>query len=289
MENYSDVLRRVLNQITLELTTAEMDLNKINLSKDFMQYMTDILRLADSDVNLLANYYMESTGEKKDSFSWLLEKSIPDKNFRLQVKEQLKNMYYLNKNKLNKTSQYFEAKKCVVDFILILKDFKLDDDDEREEKRILKRISDLKKMQRYFSTDSSKIYIKNIDRFKDLVMSLNITDADKTKVFELILLNEIKFFNKNLKETRIKQKSHKLKVKKSVYNNLINNLSSFDFINNCLIKAGLKGLVKIDLLEDTNATREREYRSIIDMLKNNPDMNPETAFRDFYKKWDNEE
>ena len=144
-------------------------------------------------------------------------------------------------------------------------------------------------MQRYFSTDSSKIYIKNIDRFKDLVMSLNITDADKTKVFELILLNEIKFFNKNLKETRIKQKSHKLKVKKSVYNNLINNLSSFDFINNCLIKAGLKGLVKIDLLEDTNATREREYRSIIDMLKNNPDMNPETAFRDFYKKWDNEE
>ena len=120
-------------------------------------------------------------------------------------------------------------------------------------------------------------------------MSLNITDADKTKVFELILLNEIKFFNKNLKETKIKQKSHKLKVKKSVYNNLINNLSSFDFINNCLIKAGLKGLVKIDLLEDTNATREREYRSIIDMLKNNPDMNPETAFRDFYKKWDNEE
>ena len=83
MENYSDVLRRVLNQITLELTTAEMDLNKINLSKDFMQYKTDILRLADSDVNLLANYYMESTGEKKDSFSWLLEKSIPDKNFRL--------------------------------------------------------------------------------------------------------------------------------------------------------------------------------------------------------------
>ena len=42
MENYSAVLRRVLNQITLELTTAEMDLNKINLSKDFMQYKTDI-------------------------------------------------------------------------------------------------------------------------------------------------------------------------------------------------------------------------------------------------------
>ena len=52
-----------------------------------------------------------------------------------KMEEQLKNMYYLNKNKLNKTSQYFEAKKCVVDFILILKDFKLDDDDEREEKR----------------------------------------------------------------------------------------------------------------------------------------------------------
>ncbi len=288
MENYSDVLRRVLNQITLELTTAEMELNKINLSKDFMQYKTDILHLADSSVNLLANYYMESTGEKKDSFTWLLEKSIPDKKFRLQVMEQFKNMYYLNKNQLNKTSQYFEAKKCVVDFILILKDFKLDDN-EKEEKKILKRISDLKKMQRYFSTDSSKIYIKNIDRFKDLVMSLNITDTDKTKVFELILLNEINFFNRDLKETKIKQNNHKFKVKKSVYNNLINNLSSFDFINNCLVKAGLKGLVKIDLLEDTNATREREYRSIIDMLKNNPDMNAETVFKDFYKKWDNEE
>ncbi len=288
MSNYNDVLRRVLNQISIELTTLQMDLNKINLSKDFIQYKTDILRLADSSVNLLANYYMESTGEKKDSFSWLLEKSIPDKNFRLQVMEQLKNMYYLNKNKLNKTSQYFEAKKCVVDFILILKDFKLDDG-VREEKRILKRISDLKKMQRYFSTDSSKIYIKNIDRFKDLVMSLNITDNDMTKVFELILLNEINFFNKNLKENKIKQNSHKLKVKKSVYNNLISNLSSFDFINSCLIKAGLNGLVKIDLLDDTNAIREREYRSIIDMLKNNPDMNPEVAFRDFYKKWDSKE
>lgn len=289
MEIYNDVLRRVLNQISLELTTAQMSLNKVNLSKEFLQYKTDILRLADSNVNLLANYYMESDGDKKDKFDWLMEKTISDKKLRTQVKEQLKNMYYLNKNNLTKTPQYFEAKKCVVDFILILKDFNLDEEDAVLEKQILKRISDLKKMKRYFSADSSKIYIKNIDRFKDLVMALNISDDDKTKVFEIILLNEINFFNRDLKVTMAARKKHSLKVKGSVYSNLKNNLASVEFINNCLARSGLKEIIKIDMIKDTNATRESEYRSIIDMLKNNPEMNPETVFRDFYKKWDNEE
>ena len=60
MLEYSDTLKKVLDQLSLELTTIQIELNDFNTSRNIEFYKEDILRLVDSNPSLLASYYMES-------------------------------------------------------------------------------------------------------------------------------------------------------------------------------------------------------------------------------------
>lgn len=288
MRDYEDLLSRIKKQISLELTTTQMKLSNINLTKELIQYKSDILDLANSSVNLLANCYMESDSTKKDKFDWLMEKAITDKQLLQEVKQELKNIYYLNKNNLTKTSQYFNAKKKVVDFILLLKDCSLDDyNADNKFSELSNRIKDLKKLNRYFSGNYLKTSVRSIDNFYKLIMSLDITEKDKTLALELVLVNEVNYFNKELNvSTSENCRSYKLKLKKKNYAEFRKDLASSEFMYRCLMKSGLDKFIKIDMLEDNISIKEREYHSIIAMLKDDPNLNPKDVFNDFYKKWD---
>ncbi len=288
MRDYEKLLIRIQKQISLELTTTQMKLSNINLTKELVQYKSDILDLANSSVNLLANCYMESDSMKKDKFDWLMEKVITDKKLLKEVRQELKNIYYLNKNNLTKTSQYFNAKKKVVDFILLLKDCSLDDlnvDDKFRE--LSNRVKDLKKLNRYFSGNYLNTSVRNIDNFYKLIMSLGLTDEDKTLALEMVLINDVNYFNKELNTSMNKNsRSYKLKLKKKNYGEFRKDLASSQFIYNCLMKSGLDKFVKLDMLEDNVSLKEREYHSIIAMLKDDPNLDPKDVFNDFYRKWD---
>lgn len=267
MLDYNETLKRILNQIALELTTIQISLNKFNASKSYEHYKNDMLRLANSNVDLLATYYMESDEVLKEKFELLLSHVFKTNEEREEFKQQLKNLYYLVKSKLYDTSQYKMIRVEVVNFIEKLKKTTFQDTSDREEERkLLDRMKELKKVKKYFSSDPKKTTVKNIEDLRRIIVSLNMRDIDKTKALMIVFLNELDYY-------------------KTMLDNDSDNLEGE--INTFLVTAELGNLIKPAISPKvTNATMEDEYRSIIVMLKEHPEMDSRGVFKDFYLKWD---
>ena len=84
MLEYNRTLELILGQITLELTAIQMDLNRISLKRDFEQCKNDVLHLADTDVSLLAIYYIEAELEKREKLENSRINIIFCKNFSIR-------------------------------------------------------------------------------------------------------------------------------------------------------------------------------------------------------------
>ena len=128
MLEYNRTLELILGQITLELTAIQMDLNRISLKRDFEQCKNDVLHLADTDVSLLAIYYIEAELEKREKLEWVISKSVSTIEEKESIKQHLKNLYYLVKNDLLNTSQYENERVSVLNFVAELKQSKIDVD-----------------------------------------------------------------------------------------------------------------------------------------------------------------
>lgn len=249
MLKYNDTLKQVLDQLSLELTTIQIKLNNFNTSRNIESYKEDILRLVDSNTLLLASYYMESSIEEKKKFDWLLSKTFSTSDEKDIFQQQLKNLYYLGKNKLYDTSQY----KTISDEILkfrevLLKTVFQSDEDKDEEEKLLLRMKNLKRAKKYFLSDHNKVCVKSIDNLREIIESLNMSDTLKTDVLMIIFTNELDYYKAVLSKER-------------------GNID--DDINNFLMVSGLSSILRAsDNIYLTNATMEDDYKSVVTSIKN---------------------
>lgn len=249
MLKYNDTLKQVLDQLSLELTTIQIKLNNFNTSRNIESYKEDILRLVDSNTLLLASYYMESSIEEKKKFDWLLSKTFSTSDEKDIFQQQLKNLYYLGKNKLYDTSQY----KTISDEILkfrevLLKTVFQSDEDKDEEEKLLLRMKNLKRAKKYFLSDHNKVCVKSIDNLREIIESLNMSDTLKTDVLMIIFTNELDYYKSVLSKER-------------------GNID--DDINNFLMVSGLSSILRAsDNIYLTNATMEDDYKSVVTSIKN---------------------
>ncbi len=249
MLKYNDTLKQVLDQLSLELTTIQIKLNNFNTSRNIESYKEDILRLVDSNTLLLASYYMESSIEEKKKFDWLLSKTFSTSDEKDIFQQQLKNLYYLGKNKLYDTSQY----KTISDEILkfrevLLKTVFQSDEDKDEEEKLLLRMKNLKRAKKYFLSDHNKVCVKSIDNLREIIESLNMSDTLKTDVLMIIFTNELDYYKAVLSKER-------------------GNID--DDINNFLMVSGLSSILRAsDNIYLTNATMEDDYKSVVTTIKN---------------------
>lgn len=267
MLKYDDTLKCVLDQLSLELTTIQIKLNSFNTSRDGENYKEDILRLVNSDVSLLASYYMESNIEEREKFDWLLSKTFSNKELKESFKQQLKNLYYLSKNNLYSTSQYKAIKTDILSFREDLERtiFQSSEDQEEEDKLLL-RMRDLKRAKKYFSSDFNKVCVKNIEELRRIVESLNMNDTLKTEVLMLVFLNELDYYKTVLSKDK---------------NSIDNDINTF------LMVSGLSSILRTsDNIYLTNASMEDEYKSVVSTLKEHPELDFKGAFREFYNKWE---
>lgn len=249
MLKYNDTLKQVLDQLSLELTTIQIKLNNFNTSRNIESYKEDILRLVDSNTLLLASYYMESSIEEKKKFDWLLSKIFSTSDEKDIFQQQLKNLYYLGKNKLYDTSQY----KTISDEILkfrevLLKTVFQSDEDKDEEEKLLLRMNNLKRAKKYFLSVHNKVCVKSIDNLREIIESLNMSDTLKTDVLMIIFTNELDYYKAVLSKER-------------------GNID--DDINNFLMVSGLSSILRAsDNIYLTNATMEDDYKSVVTTIKN---------------------
>lgn len=249
MLKYNDTLKQVLDQLSLELTTIQIKLNNFNTSRNIESYKEDILRLVDSNTLLLASYYMESSIEEKKKFDWLLSKTFSTSDEKDIFQQQLKNLYYLGKNKLYDTSQY----KTISDEILkfrevLLKTVFQSDEDKDEEEKLLLRMNNLKRAKKYFLSVHNKVCVKSIDNLREIIESLNMSDTLKTDVLMIIFTNELDYYKAVLSKER-------------------GNID--DDINNFLMVSGLSSILRAsDNIYLTNATMEDDYKSVVTTIKN---------------------
>lgn len=266
MLKYNDTLKQVLDQLSLELTTIQIKLNNFNTSRNIESYKEDILRLVDSNVSLLASYYMESGIEDKKKLDWLLSKTFSTSDEKDIFQQQLKNLYYLDKNKLYNTSQYRTVSDEILKFRDILASVVFQSREDRvEEEDLLLRQKDLKRVKKYFSSDHSRVCVKNIDALRKIVESLNMSDTLKTDVLMMIFTNELEYY----KTVLSKDKS---------------NID--DDINNFLMVSGLSSILRAsDNIYLTNATMEDDYKSVVSTIKKQHRLDSREAFEEFYNKW----
>ena len=243
MQNYSVILNKILKRISLELTTVQMKLNRINLSREDEQYRVDILRLADADVWLLASYYVEADIEKKKKFDSLLKKVMSNKKSIDEVKEQLKNMYFLKKNNLLKTSQYKLAEDEVRKFVSLLK-YDKNSNIKEDEKILLIRKKNLEKLYKYFAAKSGSTSVKNIDSFKKLILDLDIKDSEKTEALMIVFVNEVSYYNSKLDS--MKKSDYKFSITPDMYNKLKRQVLTKDLLNRICIDNNLDYIVITD-------------------------------------------
>lgn len=249
MLKYNDTLKQVLDQLSLELTTIQIKLNNFNTSRNIESYKEDILRLVDSNTLLLASYYMESSIEEKKKFDWLLSKTFSTSDEKDIFQQQLKNLYYLGKNKLYDTSQYKTISDEILKFreVLLRTVFQSDEDKDEEEKLLL-RMKNLKRAKKYFLSDHNKVCVKSIDNLREIIESLNMSDTLKTDVLMIIFTNELDYYKAVLSKER-------------------GNID--DDINNFLMVSGLSSILRAsDNIYLTNATMEDDYKSVVTTIKN---------------------
>lgn len=249
MLKYNDTLKQVLDQLSLELTTIQIKLNNFNTSRNIESYKEDILRLVDSNTLLLASYYMESSIEEKKKFDWLLSKTFSTSDEKDIFQQQLKNLYYLGKNKLYDTSQYKTISDEILKFreVLLRTVFQSDEDKDEEEKLLL-RMKNLKRAKKYFLSDHNKVCVKSIDNLREIIESLNMSDTLKTDVLMIIFTNELDYYKAVLSKER-------------------GNID--DDINNFLMVSGLSSILRAsDNIYLTNATMEDDYKSVVTSIKN---------------------
>lgn len=268
MQNYSVILNNILKQISLELTTVQMKLNRINLSREDEQYRIDILRLASTNIWLLASYYVESDIEKRNKFASLLQKIMSDKEEIARVKEQLKNMYFLKQNNLLNTSQYKLAEEEVKKFVALLK-YDNSAGVLEDEKKLLTKKKNLVKLSKYFSKKPGDVSVKNIDSFKKLIFDLDISEKEKTEALMLVFINDVSYYNSELEKRK------------------------FKFIITPDLYDGLKiQALKKDLL--TKICRDNNFNYITitnygDKASSNPTIVSSQMIADFYSTWDSGE
>ena len=195
MLEYSDTLKKVLDQLSLELTTIQIELNDFNTSRNIEFYKEDILRLVDSNPSLLASYYMESDIGDKKKFDWLLSEVFSTGKEKEEFKQLLKNLYYLDKNKLYNTSQYKTTNDEILKFRDVLASVTFQKEEDRlEEDALLLRMRNFRRVKKYFLSDHSRVCVKNIDTLRKIVESLNISDTLKTDVLMMVFTNELEYY-----------------------------------------------------------------------------------------------
>lgn len=249
MLEYSDTLKKVLDQLSLELTTIQIELNDFNTSRNIEFYKEDILRLVDSNPSLLASYYMESDIGDKKKFDWLLSEVFSTGKEKEEFKQLLKNLYYLDKNKLYNTSQYKTTNDEILKFRDVLASVTFQKDEDRlEEDVLLLRMRNFRRVKKYFLSDHSRVCVKNIDTLRKIVESLNISDTLKTDVLMMVFTNELEYY-------------------KTVLSKVKSNID--DDINNFLMISGLSSILRAsDNIYLTNATMEDDYKSVVTTIKN---------------------
>lgn len=248
MLEYSDTLKKVLDQLSLELTTIQIELNDFNTSRNIEFYKEDILRLVDSNPSLLASYYMESDIGDKKKFDWLLSEVFSTGKEKEEFKQLLKNLYYLDKNKLYNTSQYKTTNDEILKFRDVLASVTFQKDEDRlEEDALLLRMRNFRRVKKYFLSDHSRVCVKNIDTLRKIVESLNISDTLKTDVLMMVFTNELEYY-------------------KTVLSKGKSNID--DDINNFLMISGLSSILRAsDNIYLTNATMEDDYKSVVTTIK----------------------
>lgn len=197
-----------LNNLVLKLKKKESflisKLNDISSERKRREYRDNILQLANTDLSLLATYYLNSNDEEQNQFNSLLFKVYSDKKYINIFRDEFKNLYYLNKGNYIYDEQYGQARRIVLDFVNLLKD---EVKDEKKinvavEKKYVRKLFIVKKLIKYFSFSAGEVEIKNIDDFIIMLNTLNFDDKEKNEAISIVIENNCKFYSKYISKTK---------------------------------------------------------------------------------------
>ena len=193
-----DSLLYVLKNIE---TDVNGDLQDFYDEKKRREYRNDIIDLSRIDISLLTSYYMNSNDEAKKQFSDLLYSVYANKDDLETFLANFKNLYYLHKSDLTKTTQYGAAKRGILEFINKLKDEALHEEklSSAEEKKILDKLFIIRKLLKYFNARPGTVEIKNIDNFILMLNMFEISPKAKNNALAVAIENNNKYYSKKLK------------------------------------------------------------------------------------------
>ena len=193
-----EIRKKALKAISFEITTLQMKLDNINLNKKYEQYKEDIFTMYNLGVNVLAKYFVDGGTDVQNKFNLIISVRATKVHDDIDIKEELKNIYYLAKKDLFDISQYKES----VNKVNIFFKYLIDEDNNLEadsyEKNLVIRSKELKALKKYYMKDYELKHIKSIVEFDRLITSLDISNQDKIEMLEFVILNETRLYREKL-------------------------------------------------------------------------------------------
>ncbi len=248
----------IFSKINNVLTDISRKVSFIEKSEKLLDYESEILRVSESDILLLARYYFELNNSDKSKFRDLAVNIMGSDD----VVNHCLNLYYLDKKDLTTVSQYsFESKE-------LEKFRKLLQEDERRLQKLIedrpieslrakrKRILDLSS---YLS--GSNFEIDDVDDFLHILDYINFTSKEKTYVLTRIFNGSVKFYKRmvnNYEKSKVSPKllashsnvsligNNNVILPNKIYNSLINNFDNLSIIDRVLEKYNLSYCISIN-------------------------------------------